>query len=172
MLREGRHCKCLTMPDAKPKTLPYKRSHFATQLPLDYLYSASHAWIARLDEHTWRVGLTKFATRMLGDIVDFGFDAASAASVKTGEVIGWIEGFKAISDIYCIADGQFAGVNPELKQELELVSRDPYSRGWLYAVTGEPDPRCMDVHAYRDLLDQTIDRLLAKQKADEGQSPT
>jgi glycine cleavage system H protein len=156
------------MPEAAPKTLPYKRSHFATQLPVDYLYSASHAWIARHDENTWRVGLTKFATRMLGDTVDFGFDAATGAPVKTGEVIGWIEGFKAISDIYCIADGQFAGSNENLKQQLELVSRDPYGRGWLYAVSGEPDVRCIDVYAYRDLLDQTIDRLLAKQKAEDS----
>jgi glycine cleavage system H protein len=157
------------MPENAPKTLPYKRSHFATQLPLDYLYSASHAWIARHDENTWRVGLTKFATRMLGDIVDFGFDAASGAAVKQGEVIGWIEGFKAISDIYCIADGEFAGVNADLKKALELVSRDPYGRGWLYGVSGQPDPRCMDVHAYRDLLDQTIDRLLAKHRAEGDQ---
>ena len=152
-----------------PKTLPYKRSHFATQLPLDYLYGASHAWIARGEENTWRVGLTKFATRMLGDIVDFGFDAAPGAAVKAGEVIGWIEGFKAISDIYCIADGQFVGANDDLKGKLELVSRDPYGQGWLYAISGQPDPRCVDVYAYRDLLDQTIDRLLAKEKANSSQ---
>jgi len=157
------------MPENAPKTLPYKRSHFATQLPLEYLYSASHAWIARHDQNTWLVGLTKFATRMLGDIVDFGFDAASGAVVKQGEVIGWIEGFKAISDIYCIAEGHFGGVNQDLKKSLELVSRDPYGRGWLYAVSGQPDPRCMDVYAYRDLLDQTIDRLLAKEKAEGSQ---
>jgi glycine cleavage system H protein len=157
------------MPDAKPKMLPYKRSHFATQLPVDHRYSASHAWIARYDKDTWRVGLTKFATRMLGDIVDFGFDPAPGAVVKTADVIGWIEGFKAISDIYCIAEGQFLGANPDLKQELELVSRDPYGRGWLYAISGQPDPRCVDVYAYRDLLDQTIDRLLAKEKAEPSQ---
>ena len=156
------------MPEAKPKTLPYKRSHFATQLPLDYLYSASHAWIARHDENTWRVGLTKFATRMLGETVDFGFDTAPGTAVKQGDVIGWIEGFKAISDIYCIAEGQFVGPNEGLRQDLEVVSRDPYVRGWLYAVTGQPDPRCMDVYAYRDLLDQTIDRLLAREKAEGG----
>src|SRR5882762_8886963 len=52
------------MPTDKPKTLHYKRSHFATQLPVDYLYSPSHAWMGRQDEDHWRVGLTKFATRM------------------------------------------------------------------------------------------------------------
>jgi glycine cleavage system H protein len=166
---ERRHGEWLKMPENKPKTLPYKRSHFATQLPVDYLYSASHAWIARQDENTWRVGVTKFATRMLGDAVDLGFEAAPGVALRRGDVVGWIEGFKAISDIYCIADGQFVGANPELKRELELVSRDPYGRGWLYAISGQPDPRCVDVYAYRDLLDQTIDRLLAKEKAEPGQ---
>jgi glycine cleavage system H protein len=149
------------------KTLHYKRSHFVTQLPVDYRYSASHAWIARHDEQTWRVGLTKFATRMLGEIVDLGFEPAAGSPVKQGEVIGWIEGFKAISDVFCIAAGQFAGMNPELKAEIELVTRDPYGRGWLYQVNGQPDPQCVDVYAYRDILDQTIDRILAKQKSEE-----
>src|SRR5687768_4873662 len=154
------------MPEGTPKTLPYKRSHFATQLPLDYLYSASHAWIARQDERIWRVGLTKFATRMLGEIVDFGFDAAPATAVKEGQIVGWIEGFKAISDLFCIAKGEFLGANQGLKEELELITRDPYGQGWLYAISGQPDPRCVDVYVYRDLLDQTIDRLLAKDKTE------
>jgi glycine cleavage system H protein len=156
------------IPEAAAETLHYKRSHFVTQLPVDYRYSASHAWIARQDDKTWRVGLTKFATRMLGEIVDVGFEPASGTPVKQGDVIGWIEGFKAISDIFCIAEGQFAGVNPELKAEIELITRDPYGRGWLYRVTGQPDPQCVDVYAYRDILDQTIDRILAKQKSEEN----
>lgn len=155
-------------PPAPAPALHYKRSHFATQLPLDYRYSAAHAWIARQDNQTWRVGLTRFATRMLGEIVDVGFEPAPGTPVQPGDVVGWIEGFKAISDLYCIARGRFAGANPELKQDIELVARDPYGRGWLYQVIGEPDPQCVDVYAYRDILDQTIDRLLAKQQSDNS----
>jgi glycine cleavage system H protein len=152
--------------EASAKTLHYKRSRFITDLPVDYRYSASHAWIAPQGEKTWRVGLTKFATRMLGEIVDVGFEAAPGARVKQGDVIGWIEGFKAISDIFCIAEGEFAGANSNLKTEIELVSRDCYGRGWLYLVNGQPDPRCVDVYAYRDILDETIDRILAKQQSE------
>ena len=63
------------------KALHYKRSHFATQLPVEYLYTASHAWIAPLGEGLWRIGLTKFATRMLGEMVDHGFEAQEGAKV-------------------------------------------------------------------------------------------
>ena len=149
------------------RTLHYKRSHFVTQLPVDYLYSPSHAWIAPADEGRWRVGLTKFATRMLGEMVDHGFEIESGAPVQCGQIIGWVEGFKAISDLFCIAQGEFAGSNPVLKEKIQWITQAPYTTGWLYQVKGSPDSKCLDVHAYRDLLDKTIDRILAKQKSEE-----
>jgi glycine cleavage system H protein len=155
------------MDSPRPKTLPYKRSHFATQLPVDYLYSPSHAWLARQADGGLRVGLTKFATRMLGEMVDHGFEVAAGAAVQPGQILGWIEGFKAISDLFCVAAGEFAGGNDALKQKITLVNKDPYGAGWLYAVKGEPDAKCMDVYAYRDLLDKTIERLLAQRKGEE-----
>jgi glycine cleavage system H protein len=156
------------MSGAQPRTLHYKRSHFATQLPVDYLYSPSHAWIAPQPGGLWRIGLTKFATRMLGEMVDHGFETQPGAAVAPGQIVGWVEGFKAISDIFCIAEGEFAGGNPVLKENIGLLSDDPYRQGWLYEVKGRPDSRCLDVQAYRDLLDKTIDRILEKQKIEES----
>ena len=150
-----------------PKTLHYKRSHFVTQLPIDYRYSLSHAWIARHDAEHWRVGLTKFATRMLGDMVDHGFEMSIGDAVQPGQIVGWLEGFKAISDLYCVGHGVFAGSNQILKEKLTLVNKDCYGNGWLYLVKGEPDSKCMDVHAYRDVLDKTIDKILEQQKGQE-----
>lgn len=155
------------MDSASSKTLHYKRSHFATQLPMDYRYSPSHAWVAQVAEGRWRVGLTKFASRMLGEMVDHGFEAQPETPVDCGQIIGWVEGFKAISDLFCVASGQFAGSNPALKDQINLISKDPYGAGWLYEIDGTPDAKCLDVHAYRDLLDKTIDRILAQQKGDE-----
>src|SRR5688572_29363884 len=102
------------MDPAKPKTIFYKRSHFVTHLPEDFLYSPSHYWIARHTDDTWRIGLTKFATRMLGEMVDHGFEIEPQTPVSAGKIIGWVEGFKAIADVYCIAEGQFEGTNPLL----------------------------------------------------------
>jgi glycine cleavage system H protein len=154
------------MEPGRPKTLHYKRSHFATQLPVDYLYSPSHAWIARHDGSEWRVGLTKFATRMLGEMVDHGFEIEPGAAVEPGQIVGWVEGFKAISDLFCIADGIFLGSNGALKEKINLLSKEPYDGGWLYTVDGVPDSKCMKVQAYRELLDKTIDRLLAQRKGE------
>jgi glycine cleavage system H protein len=153
---------------AQSKTLFYKRSRFVTHLPVDYLYSPSHSWIVRQDgTELWRVGLTKFATRMLGEMVDHGFELEPGVPVQVGQVIGWVEGFKAISDVFCIADGNFGGANPVLKEKITLVNKDPYGAGWLYRIAGNPDPKCVDVHAYVKILDKTLDKILERQKGEE-----
>src|SRR5438445_13429371 len=112
------------------KTLHYKRSHFVTQLPMACLYSPSHFWLAAQGDELWRVGFTKFATRMLGDMVDCGLELEPDSAIVSGQIIGWIEGFKAISDIFCVLDGTFRGANPVLKDKIEVIDKEPYGAGW------------------------------------------
>jgi glycine cleavage system H protein len=157
------------MDTAKPTTLHYKRSHFVTHLPVAYLYSPSHCWLARQEGDLWRVGLTKFATRMLGEAVDCGFELKPDSPITNGQIIGWVEGFKAISDVYCVLEGNFSGANPLLKEKISALDKDPYGTGWLYEARGQPDAKCVDVQAYKTMLDQTIDRILEKQKSDENE---
>jgi glycine cleavage system H protein len=151
------------MADAQ-KTIFFKRSHFATHLPADALYSPSHYWLAPEPDGVWRVGFSKFAVRMLGDLVDQQFETSPGTAVKPGTLLGWIEGFKAISDIYCVVDGAFKGGNPDLKNNLSHVHEAPYTTGWLYRAAGQPDPNCMPALDYVGLLNATIDRMLAQQK--------
>jgi glycine cleavage system H protein len=156
-------------PVSDSRTLFYKRSNFVTHLPVECRYSPSHFWLAQVDEKRWRVGFTKFATRMLGEIVDVQLEKSPGAAIESGEIIGSIEGFKAISDIYCVADGTFAAANSALKEKIDVVGADPYGAGWLYEFEGTPDANCTDVEAYRALLDATIDRMLAKQQTNPEQ---
>jgi glycine cleavage system H protein len=152
---------------ASQHTLLYKRARFVTRLPVDRLYSPSHFWIAEQQAGIWRVGFTRFATRMLGEIVEHEFQVDVGAPVEAGQIIGWIEGFKAISDIYSVAGGKFAGGNPALTEKIELLGKEPYGAGWLYAIEGKPDSHCTDVHGYAGLLDATIDKMLEKQEYSE-----
>lgn len=140
----------------------YKRARFATRLPADRLYTASHFWLQEHQPGRWRVGLTKFASRMLGDIVDLGFEARADDPVNLGQVIGWLEGFKARSDLYAVVEGRFGGGNPSLETEIDLLDSDRYAQGWLYEVIGRPDPEATDVAGYVKILDATIDRLRGK----------
>ena len=147
---------------ALPEELYYSRSLFRTRLLGDRLYTASHFWIQEQEPGLWRVGLTKFASRMLGDVVEIGWDVADGARVSVGDSIGWFEGFKARSDLYCVASGVFAGPNPELVDRIALIDDDRYRRGWVYAVRGQPDPGATDMHGYAALLDATIERMRNK----------
>jgi glycine cleavage system H protein len=110
----------------------------------------------------WRVGLTKFAARMLGDVVDIGFDATPGLQVQLGDPVGWLEGFKARSDLYTVVSGIFVRANPDLEQDIDVVDRDRYGRGWLYEVRGAPDPAACDAAGYAAILDATIDRMRGK----------
>jgi glycine cleavage system H protein len=145
----------------------YKRSNFVTHLPVECLYSPSHFWLRKLGDTRWRVGFTKFATRMLGEIVEVRFEKSAGAPLKSGDIVGSIEGFKAISDIYCCADGSFSASNTGLQSGIEKVGEDPYGAGWLYEFDGNPDHKCIPLQEYRGLLDATIDRILEKQQSEE-----
>jgi glycine cleavage system H protein len=149
------------------RTVLYKRATFVTHLPVDHLYTPSHNWLARVSEGEWHVGYTKFALRMLGELVDVKFDLSPNAPVEVGDIVGSLEGFKALSDIYCVAKGRFLTGNSALTSSLETVAEKPYDDGWFYKVAGQPDPRATDVDGYRALLDVTIDRILEKQRHEE-----
>jgi glycine cleavage system H protein len=75
------------------ETLAYKRVRFGTRLPVDRRYTRSHYWLQEAEPGLWRVGFTKFAIRMLGDIVEYQFETAEGGAVEVGAKIGWIEGF-------------------------------------------------------------------------------
>lgn len=140
----------------------YKRSRFATRLYPDRLYTAGHSWLRREEGDLWRVGFTKFAVRMLGEAVEMSFEVGAGAAVKTGQPIGWIEGFKAVTDLYAPFAGTFEGANPELRTAIGLVQSDPAGRGWLYSLRGAPGPDCLDAQGYVAVLDATIDKMLGK----------
>jgi len=155
------------MEQGESTTLFYQRAHFVTRLPLHCLYSHSHCWLAE-QNGSWRIGLTKFATRMLGEIVDYGFEVQPGASVCAGQVLGWIEGFKAVSDLFCALDGTFGCSNPQLSQNPEAIDRDCYGEGWLYEATGKPDALCVNTQGYKALLDTMIDKLVLSNGRGEG----
>jgi glycine cleavage system H protein len=150
------------MPEEPAKSIYYKRSRFSGRLPADRLYSPSHFWLLEVEPQLWRVGFTKFATRMLGDFVEHGFEVKSGDPVAVGQPIGWVEGFKALTDVFSVVDGQFARPNEAIGGDATLTDSDPYGQGWLYEARGTPDLQATDVHGYVSLLDLTIDKMREK----------
>jgi len=155
------------------QSILYKRARFSTRLPVARRYTAAHYWLLEESDGVWRVGFTKFATRMLGDLVEYEFSITPRERITVGQNIGQIEGLKAITALYSVAEGEFLGVSDDLISDITVVESDPYGRGSLYSVQGLPDPASVDVHGYIAILDATIDRLLASrhetgQTKDEG----
>jgi len=139
----------------------YKHARFSAQFPQDFRYSRSHYWMSLQDESSglWHVGFTKFATRMLGELVEARFRVEPGAPVAPGDEIGWVEGFKAASDVFCVMDGSFQGMNPALAADACIIRSSPYVDGYLYAVQGTPEEGALDVQDYVAHLDDLINRM-------------
>lgn len=139
----------------------FKHARFSTRLPAEYMYSPSHYWMAKEpeQENLWRVGFTKFATRMLGELVEAEFEIKIGSPVSSGQQLGWVEGFKAASDVFCTMEGTFQGGNPTLDDDACIVRSSPYEDGWLYRVEGKPEAGTLDVQGYVALLDKTINKM-------------
>lgn len=142
--------------------LAYKRAKFATRLPTDRLFTEGHFWLAPEEGGHLRVGFTRFATRMLGEVVEFDFEVEAGAEIRRGQAIGWFEGFKAVTELYSPLSGRFAGPNQDLQQIIGEIHKHPYDRGWLYRVTGEAPEDCLDAAEYAGFLDGTIDRMMGR----------
>lgn len=142
----------------------YSRSRFSASLPDDCRYTPAHLWMRRDVESAdhWFVGFTRFATRMLGEVVEFDLEPEPGSPVAKGDVIGWLEGFKAVTDIYVPFDGHYEGTNPALADRIDLIDRRGHDDGWLFRLRGEPGEDCIDVHGYIEVLDATIDKMLGK----------
>jgi glycine cleavage system H protein len=149
-------------------TVYYRRSRFTTHLPADRRYSPAHYWLLEESSGVWRVGLTKFATRMLGDIVEFEFTAPPGATLGVGDEIGSIEGLKAVTSVFAAGSGRFLGEGDPLRQDVTLAESDPYGKGWLYRLQGEPASDTVDVQGYVAILDATIDKMLASRHESAG----
>jgi glycine cleavage system H protein len=145
----------------RPPTVYYRRSRFTTHLPADRRYSPAHFWLLEESAGLWRVGFTKFATRMLGDLVEFEFTVAPGTNVEVGDAIGSIEGLKAVTSLFAVGSGRFLGEGPSLRRDVTLAESDPYGDGWLYRLQGAPAADVVDVHGYVAILDATVDKMLA-----------
>lgn len=149
--------------------LVYRRARFATHLPESYRYSRGHFWLCETSPGLWRAGLTAYGVRMLGETVECEWEVQPGQRVSFGAKLGWIEGFKAVSDIGSLVEGEFAAHNPALAGDLTLVDTDPHGRGWLYEARGRPDPDTVDAHGYGSVLDEAIDAMLARHRREAAE---
>ena len=125
--------------------------------PDDRNYLPSHEWV-KIEEQTATIGITDFAVDELcsgneGDLVYCDLPELGRV-VDAGETFGEIESVKAVSDLNSPVSGEIVEVNPEIEDHLEILSDDPWDRGWLIRikVNNEAGPKLLDVGAYEELI--------------------
>ena len=117
----------------------------------------SHEWV-KTDAGVATIGITDFAVNELcsgneGDLVYCDLPELGRL-VGTGETFGEIESVKAVSDLNSPVAGEIIEVNPDIEDHLEILSDDPWDRGWLIKVkvNGDSSSSLVDLAGYEDLV--------------------
>ena len=138
---------------------------FTFKVATDRSYTSEGVWV--IDESgSLRIGLSDFVQQRSGDVA-FAEVKPAGTTLAVGDEVAVIETIKVNITYNSPVNGKISEVNPLMSDAPEAINQDPYGAGWLYEVRGDPDPNCLDVHAYQRVLDKTIDRILEKQKAED-----
>jgi len=128
-----------------------------SDIPADLRYSQDHLWARReAGAGRVRVGITDFAQRSLGDVVDVTLPGPGD-TVTAGQACGDIESVKSVNDLVAPVSGTVAARNDELSGSPDLVNADPYGGGWMLDIDGDPSTLdgqlagLMDAGGYGDL---------------------
>lgn len=127
--------------------------------PEELKYLESHEWAYITDENGAKVatvGISAFAVEQLNDIVHMELPSAGD-SVTAGEEFGEVESVKAVSSMYSPVSGEIMEVHSDLPDNLEILSDDPYEKGWIMkvAVSGdEGSDKLMDFETYKKQCDE------------------
>jgi glycine cleavage system H protein len=95
-------------------------------------YSKKHEWVL-VEGDIGTVGITKYATEQLGDIV-FAEVPDAGKSVTGGAEAAVVESVKAASDVYTPVSGEVVEGNAAIVADPSLINQDPEGQGWFFKV--------------------------------------
>jgi glycine cleavage system H protein len=112
-------------------------------------YSPTHEWV-QLKGNVATVGITRFAVDQLTDLIMIELPAVGTR-IAPGKSFGEVESVKAVSDLYAPLGGEVIEVNTAVAENVQLLTEDPYERGWLIKIKVEEPvdlSGLMDLDAY------------------------
>jgi glycine cleavage system H protein len=127
-----------------------------SDIPADLRYSPDHPWVRPGTAGLVRVGVTDFAQRSLGDVVEVTLPSLGE-TFKAGQACGDIESVKSVNDLVAPVAGTVRARNDDLASTPEVVNTDPYGQGWMFEAEIDPSTldqqlaSLMDARAYRRL---------------------
>jgi glycine cleavage system H lipoate-binding protein len=124
-------------------------------------YHPGHAWVRQESHDTARVGLDDFGCRLIGPVDRIDLPARGARLVQGQEALSVTKGGRRISAIAPVT-GRVIAVNEEAIGAPELLSRDPYSRGWLMVVQSRDLKTCLNNLLSGDLVRRWMEDVSAR----------
>ena len=97
-------------------------------------FTDQHEWV-RIDGAEATVGITKFATEQLGDVV-FVEVPDVGRKVNAGGEAAVVESVKAASEVYAPVGGEVTASNTALTDDPAKVNADPEGDGWFFKLKG------------------------------------
>ena len=101
-------------------------------VPSDLKYSRTHEYV-KIEGSQAVVGITDYAVNSLGDIVYVELPEVGKVFPK-GQEIGIVESVKSVSEIYSPLSGKIIEINKEAVKNPQIISQDPYGKGWLVRI--------------------------------------
>ena len=123
-----------TVAAAAPETeaeIVHKADGFA--MPLGLSYHPLHTWARPLDAQTVVVGLDDFGCRLVGRI-NMVLPPMTGIELEQGQSSALLRSGNRIASVVAPIGGEIVEVNKELRERPELISEDPYGRGWLFKI--------------------------------------
>ena len=93
-------------------------------------FTDQHEWV-RVDGDAATVGITRYATEQLGDVVFVELPAIGKTLLKGAEA-AVVESVKAASEVYSPVGGTVTQVNDALNDDPSKVNGDPEGEGWFF----------------------------------------
>ncbi len=121
--------------------------------PKSLRFTPTHEWVS-LQGDVATIGISKFAVEQLSDLTMIELPAIGA-KLAAGKAFGEVESVKSVSDIYAPLAGEVVEVNNDLRDNVQLLSDDPYGKGWLIRLRVENPgavASMMDHDAYEKMV--------------------
>lgn len=114
-------------------------------------FTELHQWVKEIQPGVFKIGLSSFAIKELGEVVFIDFLKACGDSVKNGEPLAEVESLKSVNYFQAPFEAEIKEINSLLQNDVSPVNKDSEETGWLFVVNADEnaDSNLMDEQAYR-----------------------
>jgi glycine cleavage system H protein len=123
------------------------------RIPQGLFFSKFHIWSHLGVSGVAKVGLDDLLLHMIGE-VKFNQIKQSGEKIRKGDLLAKIEHKGKILKVYSPISGEITEVNSVLTSNPELLSEDPYVKGWMYKI--KPVSWTADTYSYYLAEDATL----------------